>query len=338
LIDVAALVAEISPESPCGPDLEYDADYAELFRVAAGTPERQKGSEIEPAKDPEWADVRERALALFPKTKDVRVALVLTRALVHTDGIEGLASGLAVMAELLNRYWDQVHPVIEADDPAATARLNALAPLVVGERGDPSALVRDVWSASVAATATGRIAVRDILVAQNKLQVPAGGSKLGVDELKGLLKDAAAKVPLPLEAAQKAAQALESMRGCLYGKVSPTDAPNLQPLTTAVGALVEALAEATGTPAAAAAGDGVAAAEPGAGAAARSNEIRGRDDAVRQLERVCEFMERTEPGNPAPLLIRRAQRLMTKDFLGIIQDLAPGSLSEVQKIAGIEPK
>jgi len=338
LIDVATLVAEISPESPCGPDLEYDADFGELFRVAAGTPERQKGSEIEPAKDPDWADVRERALALFPRTKDVRVALVLARALVHTDGLEGLASGLTVMAELLTRYWEQVHPLVEADDAAAMARLNALAPLVVGERGDPSALVRDLWSASVAATATGRIAVRDILVARNVLQPPAGASKPGADEIKGLLKDAAAKGPLPLDAAQKAAQALESMRRCLYNKVSPTDAPNLQPLTSAVGALVDALADATGTPVAV--GDGAAAPQAGAEApvATTSGDIRGRDDAVRQLERVCEFMERTEPGNPAPLLIRRAQRLMKKDFLGIIQDLAPGSLSEVQKIAGIEPK
>ena len=49
-------------------------------------------------------------------------------------------------------------------------------------------------------------------------------------------------------------------------------------------------------------------------------------DAHRALERVCEWIERNEPSNPAPLLIRRAQRLMSKSFIDIIRDLAPETL------------
>src|SRR5262249_658767 len=41
-------------------------------------------------------------------------------------------------------------------------------------------------------------------------------------------------------------------------------------------------------------------------------EIRSRDDAVRMLELVCNYLERNEPSNPAPLFIRRAQRLIKK--------------------------
>jgi len=37
-----------------------------------------------------------------------------------------------------------------------------------------------------------------------------------------------------------------------------------------------------------------------------------------------------------PLLLRRAKRLITKDFLEIIKDMAPGGLSEVKSIGGIE--
>jgi type VI secretion system protein ImpA len=67
-------------------------------------------------------------------------------------------------------------------------------------------------------------------------------------------------------------------------------------------------------------------------------EIRSREDAVRMLEKICEFIERTEPANPAPLFIRRGQRLMTKNFVEILQELAPESLNQLKQITGIEPK
>jgi type VI secretion system protein ImpA len=54
------------------------------------------------------------------------------------------------------------------------------------------------------------------------------------------------------------------------------------------------------------------------------------------LERVCEYLERHEPASPAPLLIRRAQRLMTKSFLDIVKDLLPDSVSKVETLAGKE--
>lgn len=67
-------------------------------------------------------------------------------------------------------------------------------------------------------------------------------------------------------------------------------------------------------------------------------EIRSREDAVRALERICEYIERTEPANPAPLFIRRGQRLMTKNFVEIMQDLAPDSLGQIKQITGFDPK
>ncbi len=54
----------------------------------------------------------------------------------------------------------------------------------------------------------------------------------------------------------------------------------------------------------------------------------------RSLDRACEWLERHEPTNPAPLLIRRAQRLMGKNFLEIIRDLAPAGIDQIENIAG----
>jgi type VI secretion system protein ImpA len=63
-------------------------------------------------------------------------------------------------------------------------------------------------------------------------------------------------------------------------------------------------------------------------------ELRTRADAVQLLEMVCRFMEQHEPSNPAPLLIRRAQRLVQMNFLEIVKDLMPDSLSAIEKLAG----
>ena len=63
---------------------------------------------------------------------------------------------------------------------------------------------------------------------------------------------------------------------------------------------------------------------------ARSATSARREDALRALDRVCDFLGRSEPTNPAPLLIRRAQRLMTMPFMDIIRELAPDSTSRVE--------
>jgi hypothetical protein len=81
-------------------------------------------------------------------------------------------------------------------------------------------------------------------------------------------------------------------------------------------------------------GDVTAGQEAGAAAvpAGAPGVIRTREDAIRMLDRVCEYMERTEPASPAPLLIRRAQRLMNKSFVEIIEDLTPDSVVAIKAL------
>jgi type VI secretion system protein ImpA len=68
---------------------------------------------------------------------------------------------------------------------------------------------------------------------------------------------------------------------------------------------------------------------------AQPGVLRTRDDAIQALEKVCEWLEAHEPSNPAPLFIRRAQRLMSKNFVDIIRDLVPDSIDQVGKLAGV---
>ncbi len=46
------------------------------------------------------------------------------------------------------------------------------------------------------------------------------------------------------------------------------------------------------------------------------------------------YLEQTEPGNPAPLLIARAKKLIGVSFLEIMADLAPNALDTIETVTG----
>jgi type VI secretion system protein ImpA len=62
--------------------------------------------------------------------------------------------------------------------------------------------------------------------------------------------------------------------------------------------------------------------------------IRSRADALLALDNVCTYLEHAEPGHPAPLLIRRVQRLMHMNFYDIVRDMAPTALPQLDILAG----
>src|SRR5580693_8987855 len=102
LAHIEALLAPIGPDDPCGANLEYgDAAFTALERATQAKPEQQIGSTIIPAEEPDWKLVGRQAVDLFARTKDLRVAVHLTKALLNTDGLGGLANGLTLLDRLV---------------------------------------------------------------------------------------------------------------------------------------------------------------------------------------------------------------------------------------------
>ena len=75
----------------------------------------------------------------------------------------------------------------------------------------------------------------------------------------------------------------------------------------------------------------------GDGPAARPNlkAISSREDAIRALDAVADFFRRAEPSSPVPLVIDRAKRLVSKSFLEVVEDIAPGGLDQARSVAGL---
>jgi type VI secretion system protein ImpA len=65
--------------------------------------------------------------------------------------------------------------------------------------------------------------------------------------------------------------------------------------------------------------------------------ITSRQDAIRALDAVAEFFRRHEPSSPVPLFVDRAKRLVSKDFLEVLADVAPDGLPAARTAGGLKP-
>ena len=66
--------------------------------------------------------------------------------------------------------------------------------------------------------------------------------------------------------------------------------------------------------------------------------ISRRSDVVHILDKICEYYSVHEPSSPVPLLLRRAQRLVEKSFLEILEDMVPDGLKQAKIVSGSTEK
>jgi type VI secretion system protein ImpA len=332
MLDVGGVLSETRESPPCGPNLEHDLSFFELEEAARGKPEQRSGDAVKPAEEPNWTKVADLAQAMLLRSKDLRVAVHLTRALACIEGVSGLATGLSLIHGLLERYWDGIYPLLEADhDNDPTERLNALAPLV-----DPDVVVRHLRDAYlVNSREHGQLRARDIEIALGRLTpTRTGGSGKPLVQLHAQMAGAFASdrsVPSSLREAHDRATAIQAL---IAERVGTAHAIDLGPLLEPLGCLLEACETALGTRTGGANGAGEGESAQAGHPGAAGGDIRSRQDAVQMLELVCKYMERHEPSNPAPLFIRRAQRLIQMNFVEIVKDLMPDSLSQLERLAG----
>lgn len=347
LVDLEALVQALSDGSPCGQSLEYDPAFSDLEIAARGKPEQQFGATLVPAQEPDWRQVEAKSLTLFERTRDLRVAVLLARAQTVLEGLPGLTASLGLIRQLLVLYWDNVHPLLDPEDPHdPMLRMNALAALT-----DPTGLLRDLRAVLFIRSSVGACSIRDAEFAIGAASLPDGqGLSVTKAQLTGLARAHAAAGGS--NDAQQALEAATALKSVLVEKAGVDQAVDLAPLTGKLRVLATFYADAVGMSAPASAveasaGSGgleshdlaVGGSNPGGGTSGPelATQIRSRDDAVRELDRVCAYLERHEPANPAPLLIRRAQRLVQMGFLDILRDLAPEGMPSIEKIAGLPP-
>jgi type VI secretion system protein ImpA len=235
--------------------------------------------------------------------------------------------GLLLLRGLLERYWEQVHPTLDsADGNDPTARLSALTVLI---RGDGLA---DLRSAGLT-QARGSVTVRQLELAFGRADALPGESIPTEEGVTPAVAAAQAQSPELAESMSGALEAVQAIAKLLEARLGAAQSLDLAPLVTLLQSVATAGRRSQGeAPTESVAANGVLGVA--SNAAASLGGIQSREDAIRMLQRVSEWIERNEPSNPAPLLIQRAQRLMKKNFMDIIRDLVPEGLGQIEKLAG----
>jgi hypothetical protein len=96
---------------PCGVDLRYDDSFEQLKVEIGKLTLPEAGVKVD------WPGVRARCIdILSSRSKDLTVSAYLCAALLVTDGMAGLASGVGVLCELVSGAWEGAFP------PAARTR------------------------------------------------------------------------------------------------------------------------------------------------------------------------------------------------------------------------
>jgi type VI secretion system protein ImpA len=337
LVNLGELLAPISAAEPSGPNLEYDAEFAKLERSAAGKPEQQMGATMVPAEDPDWKAVAKDAQALIGRTKDLRVAVHLAKALLRLGAVPGFSEGLAVLRALVDGYWDTVHPRLDPeDDNDPTMRMNALAALV-----DGPTLTAVRTAPLVVSRALGKYSLRDVAVATGEMPAAAGETAPQMSAIEGAFDSLEAEALAASAAAVKSAlDDVTTLETLVTERVGGSRAVNLSKLTTLLASahkLFAAAASRRGGGAADASAAGEPAPSGGDGPPRRSGmpgEVRSREDVVKALEQIIAYYERYEPSSPMPLVMKRAKRLAGMSFLEIMKDVAPDAMSQAVLLRG----
>ncbi|RQO51166.1 type VI secretion system protein TssA [Variovorax sp. KBW07] len=339
---------------PCGEDLEYDPDFMALQQATTGKREQQFGSTIIPAEPPDWARVERIAKQLCTRTRDLRVLVPLTLAWTENRGLPGYVDGLQVVDGVLQKFWTDVHPrvVVDGDFEDPLPRMNALAALAESEGLGRS--VRDARLLDDGGSAMSLRQVEALLDSSKTDQVDYPG---GIGRLREAARRAHEKDAPPVVALRAALDLLQRIRATSERALGQSWAPDFSRLERSLRTVVQLLPEQVQPePAEAAEAHSQVASEgsllpdsvvPNAAGNTSSNvgtglrvarikdiEISSRDDVQVLLEKACLYMERAEPSHPAPMLIRRAQRLLELNFFQIIEELVPEGLQKIESLAG----
>ena len=330
MLDFEAIAGAVTPEDPSGPDLDSDGD-AQYLNFFAGTepllpmsyfevvgPSGQRGRF-----DPKSVDFEAQfsaARPLLARTRDLRLIVLLAKLSILNRDLSGFAGCLAAIPSLLETQWSTVHP--RDDDGDFTYRavtiesLDVLPTVINPIQFQPLIENRRFGTVTYRAyqTATGEIASNEDtdldlatiqrIVAETDLDALKTISARFA-ELSGIIARTRAiwldKAGKPLSLGQFAS-VVDNISGWLQNFVRERD-----PASVEVGPE----------------SSDVASHEANSPEIVDFAAVTSHARAAAALQAVARYFARSEPSNPARLLIQQALEMVGKSFVEVMRMLVP---------------
>ena len=345
MIPLDKLVTPISSENPCGQDLFLDGSLMQLEQLIKTQLDAEE-AEVEP----DWREVREESLALLERSKDLRVGVILCLALLRLEGLAGFRDGLALLRGWVDKFWESVFPLLDASDPQDPTRIFVFNNLSASLATDtPYKFVKYLRLVRLCEPAhLSPYNLRDIVQAQAKRGGEESGEKAvpTSDQIDAAFRDT------PVERLQKMAEFVDEMRKAVADlealvteKSAEASGPSWEPLKQTLEAMRNSIAPYLAPLQTSPSTDPI----PGAGLAATTpaatqtvfspgGPIHSRGEAEAAMRAAAEYFRRHEPSSATPLLIDRAVRLIGKNFLDCMAELAIGSPDDFKRLFGALPE
>ena len=329
LADSAIAVAApqpLSAQEPCGPSLEYDAEFAVLLSRMSPRGDAQYGQFVGMPDAPNWAEVERDCRRLLLRTHDINLFVWLCRARTRLAQAAGLAQSLTALAAVLEAWPDAVHPqlVVEGErDPAV--RANALAALA-----DPEGLLGDVREIVVAANAARHLTVREVERAGSVPRAVDAASPESVAQQIAQLRLAAnGDIDAPVNLLAQASRAAEDISAWAVRHLGH-DAPSLLALVRLLKPFDDRSPVGESEPF-------VPHAESKAMHDRAGASLATRDDVLCSIRIAREWFENHEPSSPVAVLLKQAEHMVGKRFAQVV-DAIPLDLLQKWDSAGASPR
>lgn len=349
VLDLEALLAPVSEAAPAGeplrrPDGTVDPAYDRVKSAAqeARTRERalanwhpsgdDQGDERPPA--PDWRTVQQEARQILTKkSKDLWVTAWLIEALTRNHGFPGLRDGLRLAHELIERYWDQIHPMPSEDDDesAAEFRVTQIAglngvdaegvliaplrnvPLFTSDEWGPIALVHDSVASSLASMSSSE---------DRQKRISSTGA-LTMDQIEGVAANTPPSIlQARLEEVEQSLSACEELGNALETHCVDEDGDSHAPSLGNIRGVLNECRDCLQRFLRGSGGGGEAQSGEEQGEemsaemvgrslqlpAASGGRVQTREDAFRALLQVADFFRRTEPHSPVSYALEQAVR------------------------------
>ena len=343
-IDIEKYLTEIEADNACGEDLEYDPEFIAFEQAVQGKEEQSMGDAVIEAEPPNWREVIKQADKLLARTRDMRVYVNYLRALTQTQGIIGLADGLQLLRNATEKYWQAIHPQLDVDDDNdPTERINILMTLC-----DFEIFLKPLHSVPlIESKVLGRFSLRDIQIANGSIaHTSEDNSDLpSITAIDGAFQDCDEdELKTLIQSAAESLINLDQMEAFITEQVGINDAASFaefRSILKEINAVYSGQAERLGLNESTDISEEADESSQSTGQSGAEKVVKtvppginNNQDVIKALNLSADYYTKKEPSSPIPLLLERVIRLVGKDFMAVLQDMAPNGVEQAEFLRG----